>query len=754
MHSRFIISPNKTAKVLFYQNKKNGWSLLKLRQISLSSINAQQQNVETTGSQPQPNQQKSSGGSGAKVFLFALTGFTLGLGYVYLNPDSRKQITSTVPLASSLFESIDKLFGRDIKKIDNTTLKINKPSSDSIPAPPKPLFEAKIVEKTSESIKEEPVVKVEPKKVEKVVEKTVKKEELVVVAPTPAIKTPSPVKIEDPKLLEDLDHNLDWKDTLKKLEIKEEKIIQEFEYNLSSLEKNIKKNVSEGLVASAKAVQNLQDYRESLRDALDEKSDKDKEVQWKNVTDLFTKQTSSVNEAKLQMSVAKKSLDDLEVMIAEAKKNDLFKSLIALRDGQRGLIEQQKKFSFEENKLKEALIHANVLRTYTNEQKVARAQFLKEIQALQPEGINGKRVSEDQLSTEEVNNLLIHAHKRVSQLQNQVKKIQMTQSQQIQSALDDQRKQYAVLQEQNNESIRQLTRGECSLETDKVLEAEKLKANGEIRKELATQAAAHNNHLAQMLKMQQDELVTAYERKITIERENIRSEFFAKVAATLGKINGIEHAMKARVNLELQSNNASQLWLAVENLGQILMTSTAETDSELAQIKTNIDTIITSAPDNEFVQKLVKSLPQKALDTGIWSEPDLKERFQTVKKVCGRTALIDERGGTLFKYFLSYIQSFFIMNTKIDRTQLDLETSTPKLEEIDLTTFNILSYAEYYVENGQIDLAVKLMRQLKGEPSRLAKDWINDATVLLEIKQACQLLTSYISSIYIGTHLK
>lgn len=46
------------------------------------------------------------------------------------------------------------------------------------------------------------------------------------------------------------------------------------------------------------------------------------------------------------------------------------------------------------------------------------------------------------------------------------------------------------------------------------------------------------------------------------------------------------------------------------------------------------------------------------------------------------------------------------------------------------------------------------MHQLKGEPSRLATDWINDATSLMEIKQACQLLTSYISSIYIGTHLK
>jgi len=36
-----------------------------------------------------------------------VTGFTLGIGYVTLNPDSRKQIEATVPQSSQLFEFID-----------------------------------------------------------------------------------------------------------------------------------------------------------------------------------------------------------------------------------------------------------------------------------------------------------------------------------------------------------------------------------------------------------------------------------------------------------------------------------------------------------------------------------------------------------------------------------------------------------------------------------------------------------------------
>jgi mitofilin len=78
------------------------------------------------------------------------------------------------------------------------------------------------------------------------------------------------------------------------------------------------------------------------------------------------------------------------------------------------------------------------------------------------------------------------------------------------------------------------------------LEAEELKRREEIRQELAKQAAAHNNHLAQMLKLQHEELAAFYESKLTAENQRIRGEFFSRVADTLGKINGIENAMKVR----------------------------------------------------------------------------------------------------------------------------------------------------------------------------------------------------------------
>lgn len=44
------------------------------------------------------------------------------------------------------------------------------------------------------------------------------------------------------------------------------------------------------------------------------------------------------------------------------------------------------------------------------------------------------------------------------------------------------------------------------------IEEQNQKFQEELRKELSRQAAAHNNHLAQMLKIQQDELNSLYEK--------------------------------------------------------------------------------------------------------------------------------------------------------------------------------------------------------------------------------------------------
>jgi mitofilin len=132
----------------------------------------------------------------------------------------------------------------------------------------------------------------------------------------------------------------------------------------------------------------------------------------------------------------------------------------------------------------------------------------------------------------------------------------------------------------------------------------------------------------------------------------------------------------------------------------------------LVEILSNINIIKRSAPNNQFINEILNSINEKSLNRGIVSAPDLKERFQGVKSVCKKVALIDERGGSLFKYFLSYLQSKFIIKSSINPNKMNHSLELDSLD--DLNTFKILDYSQYFIEQGDFEMAIKLLQQLEG----------------------------------------
>ena len=82
-------------------------------------------------------------------------------------------------------------------------------------------------------------------------------------------------------------------------------------------------------------------------------------------------------------------MNELDTKIKELKSVEFSKNLKNLRETQTDLVNQFRLLQAEQAKLTEAIVHANVLKNYTHEQKTARNQFLKEMQALQPDGIHG-----------------------------------------------------------------------------------------------------------------------------------------------------------------------------------------------------------------------------------------------------------------------------------------------------------------------------------------------------------------------------
>ena len=158
-------------------------------------------------------------------------------------------------------------------------------------------------------------------------------------------------------------------------------------------------------------------------------------------------------------------------------------------------------------------------------------------------------------------------------------------------------------------------------------------------------------------------------------------------------------------------------------------------------ISHEVTTLLKAAKDDVFINTVLSSLPKEALMEGISSENGLKTRFEKVKKVCSRVSLIPEEGGGLGLYLLSFLQSLLTIDM-IHSKMADLSRVDPS----NMATSTLLRQAKIHLDHGDLETAVKLMGQLNGEARRVADDWLREAVLYLEIRQAIMAVSQYIAA--------
>lgn len=68
----------------------------------------------------------------------------------------------------------------------------------------------------------------------------------------------------------------------------------------------------------------------------------------------------------------------------------------------------------------------------------------------------------------------------------------------------------------------------------------------ELRQQLARQAAAHSDHLQEVLKIQEQELLQKYERQFNLKFIEERQAFQAEIAGWVARLKGIETAVESK----------------------------------------------------------------------------------------------------------------------------------------------------------------------------------------------------------------
>merc|ERR1719154_64096 len=295
---------------------------------------------------------------------------------------------------------------------------------------------------------------------------------------------------------------------------------------------------------------------------------------------------------------------------------------------------------------------AKVMEEYRDLVEAGRKQFHKEMASIMPDvklgGKNGK------LSEDELNMFITYAYKKVLYLQQELARQQTLEQEKFKKALEKQMVEIQVLGSDKIEA--ELARQEKEMLADHVrkIKIVKEELEGDIRGQLRRQAAAHSDHLQDMLGVQEAELMRKNEHMLSDKLFSMQSEHLAKLASLSGTVSGLSTSLQARAERDQRTVMAQQLWIACSGMESALDT--------IKPLLGEVTRIKTAAPEDSFVQAILSSMPPMALDRGVYSMENLKDRFSSVEKVARRVASIGDEGGSLLSFGLSYLQSFLVVD--------------------------------------------------------------------------------------------
>nr|XP_046261407.1 MICOS complex subunit MIC60 [Scatophagus argus] len=536
---------------------------------------------------------------------------------------------------------------------------------------------------------------------------------------------------------------------------------QEEQHILTSVSTSLEDSLASSAKATLQAIgaqeaalQAITQHIHKLKEAMEaEVPPQEKSAQWKDLEAALADRTCAVNDAGSALLKANETLDSLKSLIEKFKGLKVAAVRPLVLAAEENLYNMVVDLDKVVTKVQSAESEAKIVSQYSELVNEAKQQFQREVSSLTPEiqanwkGLAGK------LSVDDLNAMIAHAHRRIDQLNRELAEQRVREQIHIDAALEQQKLEDQKSLEKAVNTTLQHAKEEARLEQERRLSELRDVMEAEMRTQLRRQAAAHTDHVQDVLKVQEQELRADAEQILSsklLEQETRNRQlsqeqldnFTLDMNTAYARLKGMEEAIDSHMVAEEKARKAHQLWLSVEALNYTL--KTADTDSPTVPLKSAAKAVQDCSHDSDFALALSLALPEESLQRGVFSEASLRARFNSLRPLARRVALIDDSHNSLYQYLLSYLQAALLFEDKqkVPPAQLCSE---------DLDPFKILSYASYCLEHGDLELAAKLLNQLRGEARRVVEDWLTEARLTLETRQVVSLLSAYANAVGLGT---
>lgn len=432
---------------------------------------------------------------------------------------------------------------------------------------------------------------------------------------------------------------------------------------------------------------------------------------------------------------ARNSLDNLEKIVLEGKECPFTSDnkLIVLATETANKLNKQLD---ELNLLAEAArTRSRIATQYKVLVEESRRQFAEQLKKISPH----IDIQEGKMTASEMKAVIDHARAEVDSLHRRLIEEQLDAERKIAKAVEAQRLALSKLAKQELETEQARTRHS---ETDGNSEIIAARAawESELKERLARAAAAHEEHMQQVLLVQKQISNAEMAAKVDEAVHTERRRHARQIGRSQSKLEGMEIALASRNAMDSLNRRTKHSWLACQNVvNSVINGRSDEEDMQMRRLPLAAQLIVIKEAnsDDEFIEALISSLPNESIYEGVYTEADLKERFVKVEKVVRSVAHINEHNAGPFAYGLSYVRS---------KLRIDPRKKMSSKDRIDpkrMDTNEILDRAKYFLQRNDLKSTVRLMQLLGGEAARVAHDWIKDTRMHLETKMIAEALVAH-----------